>query len=188
MTYTANIPGIGTSTGTVTFRPGSILIAGPFGLGNPIQTTTGSAAIELTIESAMLDAGGNYVITASSGDHRGPAGQCQRSYRAYRALARSRFRLSRFQPDRRARPAGSCRGLPVAPRLHSACQPASHAVSVRQRCGNRVVPPASAFSARQTPPAEGVRRQVPANRVQLLAGRAGASGWCDRDFVQSRLE
>ena len=61
-TYTADIPGIGTSTGTVTFRPGSILIVGPFGLGNQIQTTTGSASSELTIESAMLDAGGNYVL------------------------------------------------------------------------------------------------------------------------------
>ena len=61
-TYTADIPGIGQSTGTVTFRPGSILIVGPFGLGNQIQTTTGSASSELTIESAMLDAGGNYVL------------------------------------------------------------------------------------------------------------------------------
>jgi hypothetical protein len=62
VTYTADIPGIGTSTGTVTFRPGSILISGPFGLGNSIQTTTGQSATPLTIESAMLAAGGNYVI------------------------------------------------------------------------------------------------------------------------------
>jgi hypothetical protein len=53
-TYTADIPGFGTGTGTVTFRPSSILIAGPFGLGNSISTTTGSAATDLTIESAML--------------------------------------------------------------------------------------------------------------------------------------
>jgi hypothetical protein len=62
VTYTANVPGFGTSTGTVTFRPGSILITGPFGLGNSIQTSTGQSATPLTIESAMLDAGGSYVI------------------------------------------------------------------------------------------------------------------------------
>jgi uncharacterized protein YjdB len=62
-TYTATLPVFGTGTGTVTFRPSSILIAGPFGLGNSISTTTGSAAVDLTIESAMLvDATPTYLV------------------------------------------------------------------------------------------------------------------------------
>jgi hypothetical protein len=64
-TYTADIPGFGSGTGTVTFRPSSILITGPFGLGNSIQTTSGSAAVDLTIESAMLvDATPTYQLQA----------------------------------------------------------------------------------------------------------------------------
>jgi hypothetical protein len=64
-TYTADIPGFGTGTGTVTFRPSSILITGPFGLGNSISTTTGSQAVALTIESAMLvDATPTYQLQA----------------------------------------------------------------------------------------------------------------------------
>jgi hypothetical protein len=62
-TYTADVPGFGTGTGTVTFRPSSILIAGPYGLGNSISTSTGSATVDLTIESAMLaDATPTYLV------------------------------------------------------------------------------------------------------------------------------
>jgi hypothetical protein len=63
VTYTAAVPGFGTGTGTVTFRPSSILIAGPYGLGNSIATTSGSAAVDLTVESAMLaDATPTYLV------------------------------------------------------------------------------------------------------------------------------
>jgi hypothetical protein len=60
-TYTATISGFGSSTGTVSFAPSGILIAGPNGLGNTISVASGSGPSTLTIESARLDASKNFV-------------------------------------------------------------------------------------------------------------------------------
>jgi len=60
-TYTATIPGFGISTGTVSFAPSGILIAGPNGLGNTISVASGSGPSTLTVESARLDASRNFV-------------------------------------------------------------------------------------------------------------------------------
>ncbi|MEO8371032.1 MAG: Ig domain-containing protein [Candidatus Solibacter sp.] len=60
-TYTATIPVFGSSTGTVSFAPSGILIAGPFGLGNSFSVASGSGPSTLTVESARLDASRNFV-------------------------------------------------------------------------------------------------------------------------------
>jgi hypothetical protein len=60
-TYTATISGIGSSTGTVSFAPSGILIAGPNGLGNTIAVASGSGPSTLTVESARLDSSRNFV-------------------------------------------------------------------------------------------------------------------------------
>ena len=60
-TYTATIPVFGSSTGTVSFAPSGILIAGPFGLGNTFSVASGSGPTTLTVESARLDSSRNFV-------------------------------------------------------------------------------------------------------------------------------
>ena len=61
VTYTATAAGFGSATGTVTLAPSAVVIAGPYGLGVPIPTTSGAGPTTLTITSAVLDSSGNYV-------------------------------------------------------------------------------------------------------------------------------
>jgi hypothetical protein len=63
VTYTATAPGFGSNTGTVTLQPSGIVIAGPFGFGNPLLTTISAPPSQVTVSAAMLDSSGNVVQT-----------------------------------------------------------------------------------------------------------------------------
>jgi len=45
----------------VTFGPSAIVIEGPFGLGNPLLTTTTADPSTVTVSTALLDSGGSYL-------------------------------------------------------------------------------------------------------------------------------
>src|SRR6185437_3226993 len=59
--YTAAAAGFGSNTGTVTLNPSGVVIQGPFGFGNPLLTTSGAPPTNVTVMTAMLDGGGNFV-------------------------------------------------------------------------------------------------------------------------------
>jgi len=59
--YTVSAAGFGMATGTVTLQPSGIVIAGPLGFGNPVFTTNSAAPTTITVSSALLDSGGNFV-------------------------------------------------------------------------------------------------------------------------------
>ena len=154
VTYTANIPNIGTSTGTVTLRPSGILIAGPFGRGNSISTTSNSATVDLSIQSAMLDTARNFVEVQAVAAITGvPAGECQckqlRSQRRhdYGFAGYDSCRLS--LGDQRV-PAGDCR------QQYAFGQRANRlfrAESIRHRDGKRVGIGHRPYLPDRTPPA-----------------------------------
>jgi trimeric autotransporter adhesin len=61
VSYTVSASGgFGNTTGTVTLARSGIVIAGPFGMGNPVQTTQGSAPSQLTVYSGWLDDARNF--------------------------------------------------------------------------------------------------------------------------------
>jgi hypothetical protein len=60
-TFTASAPGFGSVTVTVTLAPSGSVIAGPSGIGVNFLTATNSASSTITVFSAMLDAGLNFV-------------------------------------------------------------------------------------------------------------------------------
>jgi hypothetical protein len=63
VSYTATATGFGFGTGEVTLAPSGIVIAGPFGSGNPIITTPAGGPQNLTVSSVVLDGGGNVLAT-----------------------------------------------------------------------------------------------------------------------------
>jgi hypothetical protein len=60
-TFTASAPGFGSVPVTVTLAPSGSVIAGPSGIGVNFLTATNSASSTITVFSAMLDAGLNFV-------------------------------------------------------------------------------------------------------------------------------
>jgi len=63
VSYTATATGFGFGTGEVTLAPSGIVIAGPFGFGNPIVTTPAGGPQNLTVSSVVLGVGGNVLAT-----------------------------------------------------------------------------------------------------------------------------
>jgi hypothetical protein len=63
VTYTATVPGFGTAQGTVTLGPSGFVLSGPQGLGVDFLTTTSSAPTFIDVQSALLDASGNYLTS-----------------------------------------------------------------------------------------------------------------------------
>jgi len=72
-TYTASLPGFGSTNGTVTFTPSGFMIAGDSGaassttIGNEtkIETGTGLGDVTLAIAPTMLDSSGNVISSAT---------------------------------------------------------------------------------------------------------------------------
>jgi hypothetical protein len=60
-TYSATMPGFGTTAGTVTFGASGIVIAGPSGFGFDFTTTRNAPPTTLTLSAALLNSSGNYV-------------------------------------------------------------------------------------------------------------------------------
>ncbi len=54
-----------TATGTVTLAKSGFVLAGPFGLGSDFLATAGGAPLDVMVQTALLDASGNYVDTQS---------------------------------------------------------------------------------------------------------------------------
>jgi hypothetical protein len=52
-----------TATGTVTLAKSGFVLAGPFGLGSDFMATSGGAPLDVMVQTALLDASGNYVDT-----------------------------------------------------------------------------------------------------------------------------
>jgi hypothetical protein len=61
-TFSASGGGL-TATGTVTLAKSGFVLAGPFGLGSDILATAGGAPLDVVVQTALLDASGNYLDT-----------------------------------------------------------------------------------------------------------------------------
>jgi hypothetical protein len=59
--YTATATGFGTTTGLVTLAPSGFVLEGPYGIGQDFITVTGGFPTSVNIDSALLNASGNYV-------------------------------------------------------------------------------------------------------------------------------
>jgi hypothetical protein len=66
-TYTVSAPGFGVGSGTVTLTPSYVLIAGPYGFGNPILTTPGAAPAAITVYAMIYDPAYGFVPQAVAG-------------------------------------------------------------------------------------------------------------------------
>jgi hypothetical protein len=65
VTYSATAPGFGTANGTVTLAKSGFLVGGPFGLTQDFTTSTLSQPSSIDVQTAVLDASGNYLGTQS---------------------------------------------------------------------------------------------------------------------------